>query len=115
MTQEEIDAQVGRVYREHRDAEDRLNRLLVKLEGQSKLFHDLHLRLIQRKNTAATDWSRKSGPDAAYTSKAAEPVDFSPYRDILNVDALTALQEEITEARQLLFSLREQKDKLRIS
>lgn len=104
--------QEERVNRECRDAEEHLQQLLSSLERDAKLFAELSGRMDRQKNTAPVDWSGAYDKVMVDAGKSAEAIDFTPYRAVLDVEALHALQTEIAAARARLFALREHQSKL---
>ena len=93
------------------DAEERLRQLLLTLERDAGLLGELSARMQRQKNTAPIDWSGAHDKVMVEAGKSAEPIDFTPYRAVLDVEALHALQTEIAGARARLFALRGQQEK----
>ena len=112
MSPEETDAELERVSRECRDAEEHLKQLLVSLERDARLLGELSGRMDRQKNTAPIDWSGAYDKVMVEAGKSAEAIDFAPYRAALDVEALQTLQTEIAGARARLFALRRQQLKL---
>ena len=108
MSQDEADAESERIDRDCRDAEEQLKQLLVRLERDAKLLGELSGRMARQKNTAPFDWSDAYDKVMVEAGQSAEAIDFSPYRAVLDVEALHTLQTEIAGARSRLLMLREQ-------
>lgn len=113
MSPEESDAEMERVDRECRDAEEHLQQLMVNLERDAQLLGELSGRMDRQKNTAPIDWSGAYDKVMVEAGESAEAIDFTPYRAVLDVEALHTLQTEIAGARARLFALREQQFNLK--
>lgn len=119
MTQEEIDAQVGRVLRESKEAEATLNRLIIQFQNIgadiAKLAKEVSDRAARAKRASSTDPPKVDWHQGGETTMPDAGIEFlRNYAAAVDLDAIDKLDREIGLAVANVAKLREQRRQLGI-